>query len=74
MSGCTGKMGRVITAAVKEKADCKMTLNNGDNTILFAIIYGFQRVGLERTYIELRKVNKEYLLELSEKYLENHCL
>lgn len=51
-----------------------MTLNNGDNTILFAIIYGFQRVGLERTYIELRKVNKEYLLELSEKYLENHCL
>ena len=23
MSGCTGKMGRVITAAVKEKADCK---------------------------------------------------
>ena len=24
MSGCTGKMGRVITAAVKEKADCKI--------------------------------------------------
>lgn len=57
-----------------EKADCKMTLNNGDNTILFAIIYGFQRVGLERTYIELKKVGKEYLLELSDKYLDNHCL
>ena len=44
-----------------EKADCKMTLNNGDNTILFAIIYGFQRVGLERTYIELRKVFRKSL-------------
>ena len=28
MSGCTGKMGRVITAAVKEKADCKICGRN----------------------------------------------
>mgnify|MGYP000338013760 CR=1 FL=1 len=28
MSGCTGKMGRVITAAVKEKADVKIDGRN----------------------------------------------
>lgn len=72
--GLAMKLSAPYIIDMLEKADCKMTLNNGDNTILFAIIYGFQRVGLERTYIELRKVNKEYLLELSEKYLENHCL
>lgn len=72
--GLAMKLSAPYIIDMLEKADCKMTLNNGDNTILFAIIYGLQRVGLERTYIELKKVKKEYLLELSKKFLQKHCL
>lgn len=57
-----------------EKADCTMTLNNGVNNILWTIIYGFQRVGLERTYIELEKVGKADILQVSDKYLKEHFL
>lgn len=57
-----------------EKADNLMVANSADNTILFAIIYGFQRMGLERTYKELQKEKKGYILELSDTYLELHGL
>ena len=62
------------TIDLLRKADLMMTNNTGDNAILFAIIYGFPRVSLDRIYRELLKMKKEYLLELSKAYLDKHML
>lgn len=50
-----------------EKADCKMSLNNEDNTLLLTIIYGYSQVGLDQVYSELRQYNKEKILKISKK-------
>ena len=57
-----------------EKADCKICLNNEYNTLLLTIIYCYSQLGIEKVYEELKKYNRESLLNLSNKYLKNHNL
>lgn len=54
------------------KADCIMSNNNAINNVLWTIIFGYQRIGIEKIFYELKKINKSYILEMSDKWIENH--
>ena len=54
------------------KGDCLPVKNDAENNIIFTIIYSHQREGLEKIYEYLKKLGKESILEMSDKWLENH--
>ena len=56
-----------------DKADCQLTFNNIDNTILLTTLVSFPRVGLYETYKALEQDGMGYLLQLSEKWLTENA-
>jgi len=57
-----------------QKADYSLSYINEDNMIFITILFCYSRLGLEKVFIELRNIDKEDILELPTKYLENHNL
>ena len=54
------------------KGDYQMCLSNGENSILKSIMYGFPRVGLPIIFKELKKVNMEEILDVSDRWIERN--
>lgn len=55
-----------------EKAEHPISCTYGENSIIFTIIFGYERQGLDETYKGLESVGKGYLLNLSSKWIRNH--
>ena len=54
------------------KADCLPTKNDAINNLFYTIIYAYQRMGLEYVYRDLMKTGKQFILDMSDKWLYNH--
>ena len=72
--GLAMKLSAPYIIDMLQKADYSLSHINEDNIIFSTILYCYSRLGLEKVFIELRNMNKEDILELPAKYLENHNL
>lgn len=57
-----------------DKADCSLSFNNANNTLLLTTLISYPRVGLKETYKALSKVGMGELLEISDQWLEDEGL
>ena len=57
-----------------DKADCSLSFNNANNTLLLTTLISYPRVGLKETYKALCKVGMGELLEISDQWLDDEGL